>query len=155
MDWIGIVLRLSVLLVVNHLQKLRDVATHKVRLLLLLAVASNSAAAAWVEVSDDEADTFYADPATIRKAGNMVKMWTLIDFKTVQVIGKGKSYLSMRRKAEYDCKEEQARTVYLSWHPGNMSGGDAVHSDADPGKWRPVPPGSVTEILWKIACGKQ
>jgi hypothetical protein len=39
---------------------------------VLLAVVSSSAAAEWVEVGRADTITAYADPATIRKAGNMV-----------------------------------------------------------------------------------
>lgn len=50
-------------------------------LLVLLVMASSGAAAEWVKVGDSPApDGFdvYADPATIRRAGNMVKMWGMV-----------------------------------------------------------------------------
>lgn len=57
----------------------------KAIVMLLLVVVSGSAGAAWVKIDGTDDETTYADPATIRKAGNMVKMWSRFDFKTVKV----------------------------------------------------------------------
>ena len=128
----------------------------KAVLMMLLTVVSSSAAAAWVEVGSDETTTFYADPATIRTEGNMVKMWHLLDFKAVTVPPGGKRYmyLSSKSKAEYDCKEERARVLSFAWYSGNMGEGKAVYSTSKPGPWEPVAPESAIELLWNIACGK-
>jgi len=56
-------------------------AMRKAILMMLLAVASSSAAAGWVEVNSDETVTVYADPATVRRAGNRATMWVLYDYK--------------------------------------------------------------------------
>jgi len=37
--------------------------------------------------NNDVGITTYADPTTIRKSGNKVKIWSLDDFKTVQKVG--------------------------------------------------------------------
>lgn len=52
----------------------------KTILMLLLAVVSSSAEAGWIAVGDGENMTTYADPTTIRKTGDRVKMWALLDF---------------------------------------------------------------------------
>ena len=49
----------------------------KLLLTLMLAVVSSSAMAKWVKVSEDKLVTAYADPTTIRKNGDKVKMWAL------------------------------------------------------------------------------
>jgi len=54
----------------------------KAILAILLAVASSSAAAEWVEVDSDETLTFYINPTTIRRDGNLVRMWELLEYKT-------------------------------------------------------------------------
>ena len=127
----------------------------KAILMMLLAILSSSAAAAWVEVGSDETTTVYADPATILTAGNMVKMWHLLDFKTVTVPPGGKHYMYMSSKSqtEYDCKEGRARVLFFSWYSGNMGQGKVVYSTRKPGKWEPVPSESAIELLWNIACG--
>ena len=66
----------------------------KAILVMLLAGACSSAAAeVWVVVGKNEKFTAYADPATMRKEGSMVKMWNLFDYKTAQAGVAGKRYL--------------------------------------------------------------
>ena len=132
-----------------------SVAMRKAIWMMLLAVVSSSAAAAWVEVGGNAIATAYADPATIRKNGNRAKMWDLFDLKTARASREGRSYLSTKQQAEYDCKEEQWRMLYFSWHSGNMGIGETVFSYAEPNNWGPIPPDSWVELLWKFACGKR
>ena len=127
----------------------------KTILMMLLALASGGAEAEWVVVGSNEKYTAYADPDTIRRSTDNVKMWDLLDFKTVGKLSSGGEFMSMKTQVEYDCKEERWRTHYLSWHSKNMGAGEIVNYIADLGKWQPVPPGSVTESIAKFACGKK
>lgn len=122
-------------------------------LMMLLAVVSNSAAADWLRLGSNGEGISYADPATIRKAGDRVKMWDLADFKAIRTVS-GKSYLSTRTQYEYDCAEAKSRLLEVSAHSENMAHGETVYSNANPRDWRPNPPGSGIEVLWKFACGK-
>ena len=124
-------------------------------LMLLLAVWSSSAAAAWVAIGGNDVSNTYADPATIRKAGDKVKMRHLVDFNSVQLKASGRRYLSEKLQYEYDCKQEQARMLNFSSHSGNMGAGAMVEGEFRPGKWEPLPPGSLVAYLRKFACAKQ
>jgi hypothetical protein len=126
----------------------------KAILMMLLAVVSSSAAAEWVKVSENETTTTYADPATISKAGDLVKMWRLIDFRKAVSIASDQPFMSSKGQDEYDCKEEQSRILALSFHSENMGGGEVVHSEANPTRWEPVRVRSIGETLWKFGCGK-
>jgi hypothetical protein len=55
-------------------------------LMILLVLSSGPAYAEWVETGHHESDdsVVYADPDTIRRKGDRVKMWELDDFKTIQ-----------------------------------------------------------------------
>lgn len=128
----------------------------RINLMMLLAVVSSNVMAEWVEIGSSDASTIYADPATIRKTGNMVKMWNLSDFKTTQVFtGNPNPYLSLNAQDEYDCKKKQLRGLALIAYSENMGGGKKVASAHDPQKWNLFPPGTMGEVLWKFACGKQ
>lgn len=129
----------------------------KAILMILLVVLSKIAMAEWVKVGGDAVMTIYNDPATIRKNsnnGNWVKMWYLFDFKTVQV-DSGNKFMSLKSQSEFDCKEDQVRLLSFSAHSNTMGRGNVVDSKSDHFRWDPVPPGSVNEVLWKIACGKR
>jgi hypothetical protein len=122
--------------------------------LVLMAIA-NAASAEWTAAGDSDEFIQYVDRATIRRNGNLVKMSSLTDFKTVQKSAAGKSYLSEKQQAEYDCKEKKKRYLAFTWFDGQMGNGKVVVSNGDVrGEWRPIAPGSSGETLWKIACGK-
>lgn len=129
----------------------------KVILMLLLAVLSSSAMAEWVKVGANDKSTIYADPATIRKEGNMVKMWRLKNYGSPKVYSfSTNTVLSDREQSEYDCKEEQYRSLYISYHSEKYGKGEVVYRDTYPASnWRPVEPDSIGAELWKLACGKR
>ena len=126
----------------------------KVILMMLLAVVSNGAMAEWVKVGSNKNTAIYVDQTTIQRAGNMSKMWQLTDFNTPNK-DMGEEYLSTKDQNEYDCKEAKLRRRASSQHSKNMGGGKVVYSDSYTSKWKPVPPDSGLEILWKFACVKK
>jgi hypothetical protein len=126
----------------------------QVVLMMLLGAASGTAAAEWVKVAESEFFIAYADPATIRRAGDMAKMWSLLDYKTPRLSVERRVYMSSRVQDEYDCKQERTRILSFSFRSRSMGRGKMVDSDFDAGKWRPVASDAVDESLWKFACGK-
>lgn len=129
----------------------------KFLVLLLLAIVSSGAAAAWVKIgrSVDDGFDYYADPATILKSGNVVKMSVVYDYQAPQMVS-GRQFLSTKLLFEYDCKDMRARMLYATTHSGNMANSDAVatvnNSTVD---WGPISPATLGEQLWKFACGKK
>lgn len=122
---------------------------------MLLAAGSSNAAAEWVEVGGNENATTYADPATIRRAGNSVTMWHLIDYVNARAIEGAKPYMSITMQDEYDCNEERARTLSISVHTGNMGEGEVIGITTKPWYWRPVSSDTLVETLRAFACEKQ
>jgi hypothetical protein len=124
-------------------------------LLVLVILVASPAYAEWTPISSNDEFTTYVDGATIRRNGNLAKMWPLIDYKTVKKSNYD-SYLSSKMQMEYDCKEEKSRMLALSWFSGQMGNGTVVYNNgAVEGKWSPISPDSIGEELWKIACGKR
>jgi Surface-adhesin protein E len=123
-------------------------------LAILLAVVSGNAAAAWVTVSGTNNFFTFADPATISKAGNMVKMWDLLDYKIIREV-EGIRYLSQKSHSEYNCQEALARPLVVFLHSGIMGSGEPVFNSNTPDDWQRVSPGTVNEALLKYACGTQ
>ena len=127
---------------------------HKALFVILMTCVSGNAVAAWVKVLGGIYFDSYVDPATIRRAGNIVTMWTLRNYKTTEVLG-SKKYLSTRLQYEFDCKQEHFRTLYATFHSGPMADGDVIYSALAPDKWAPIPPESVIEVQRKFACSKR
>lgn len=125
-------------------------------LITLLFLSSGPGYAEWMWIDDKAKDgmTTYANPDTIRRKGDRVKMWELFDFKTAEHVA-GKSHLSFKMQNEYDCTEARTRRLAGTFFSGNMGRGKVVYSNATKDKWGPVPPGSVNQDLWKLACSKK
>lgn len=132
-------------------------ADRAVKAIASRAVVNSSTAGKWVLVGESASNggfDIYANPDTIRRSGNMVKMWSMQDFKATQVVG-GPQFLSVKEQHEYDCKDGRQRALYITEHSGNMGQKDSVYSEDITTNWIPVSPGSIGETLWKIACGKR
>lgn len=123
-------------------------------LMMLLALMSSNAMAEWVDAGANETQRLYYDPATIRKTGDVVKMWHLHDYSEARDLA-GKKYMSLRVLSEFDCWKNEFRIFNETYHSENMAGGDVLSTVSGPTKWQPVPRGSFNEILKKIACGKK
>jgi hypothetical protein len=125
-------------------------------LTILLFLSSNPAYADWVAVGGkvEAGMGAYADPVTMRREGDLVKMEVLFDFKTRQTKA-GVSYSSANAQMEYDCAEQRFRGLAVMYFSGNMGSGNLLDRSSGKGKWLPVSPGSLDQTLWKVACGKK
>jgi hypothetical protein len=124
-------------------------------LIALLVVNSGSAYAEWMSLGASESGTtVYADTATIRREGDLVKMLVLFDFKTRQTKAEV-SYLSAKAQMEYDCAEQRFEGLTVLYFSGNMGNGNLLDRSSGKGKRLRVSPGSIDHDLWKLACGKK
>jgi hypothetical protein len=124
----------------------------KAILMLLLAVVSASVFAGWVEVGKSDVNVLYADLPGMRKSGNTVTLWYLLDFNTSQEYVGGATYVSTKTHAEFDCANREWRQLSFSWHSDNMGEGDIVLSASETEAWHAVPRRSGSEVLWKLSC---
>ena len=117
----------------------------------LLGAGAVPATADWTKVSDEGSFAQYVDYDTIRKDGNLRKVWALHDNKKRDEDGE----MSTRFRMELDCKEERTRTLSISSHSQNMAGGALLRklTQENP-KWKDVVPNSVGDTILKIACKK-
>lgn len=119
---------------------------------IITSVFCAQAIADWVKIGEVDDLAYYFDPATIRKAGNLRRVFVLQDFKERKSLGE----LSLRALSEYDCKNWVHRGLDISIHSGNMASGKVLSTMdvSDSSKWQPVPPKTVSEIILKAACLK-
>ena len=125
--------------------------------LITLVVLSNGPVyAEWVVVGgDDEIGmTVYMETDTIRREGDLVKVWELLDYKTTQT-EVGISHLSVKVQFEYDCAEERHRVLAIRQYSNNMGRGKVVLSNSDEDKWIPVAPETIEQSLWTVACSNK
>ncbi len=106
----------------------------------------------WVKPLDVARDTAvrYFDPATIRKNGNLRRIWQLNDLKERSRNG----LLSVRFLVEYDCKEERLRTLSVTSFSGPMATGEIIISNNDADQWQYAAPGTLGDYTIKFICSR-
>lgn len=126
-------------------------------LMSLLLLSRGLAYAEWVWISSTKREggyDVYADPDTIRRNGDLVRMWILYDYKTLQLAA-GSARLSDSTQLEANCKEKLQRSLAYTWWSGSMGSGNVVFSYSTEGNWMPIQTGTVGHTLWSFACGKK
>jgi len=145
-----------------------------------VSAVSPSPVSEWVEVARQNTHIILANPAFISRNGNLATMSYWYELQMIDEVG-GKPFRSVNVRAEYNCMNKQARTLSAMAYGGSMTysgiplsafgdpGGAAnagrivnsgskiragVNKISEPGKWKPVAPGSTQEILFKFACAK-
>jgi hypothetical protein len=124
-------------------------------LLVLLAVASSSAKAEWVSLSQNDVFTAYANPDTIRRSGDMVEMATMIDYSAPLKVEAGRPFKSIMVRKEYDCKNKQYQQLSLVAFSDRMGAGQTIYSDSSFRQLSRVVPDTMEEKFFNYACGKK
>ena len=121
------------------------------KLLLALAIFFSCPIwAEWVRYEETVSSTNYFDPATIRKDGNMRKVWELHDLSKRHKDGE----ISRRVRKEYDCKQERWRILNFSFHSEPMAGGEVLSMGGEDNNWMAIAPGTSGETIFNIVCAK-
>jgi len=93
-------------------------------LTLLLMTLAAPAGAEWVKYSENAQGTMvYYDPTTIKKRGDLVRVWMLQDYRKSQ-----KGAMSIRALEEWNCTEERFRALALDTFSGPMASGQIMNS---------------------------
>ena len=125
-------------------------------LTFMLAMFSINAMAACEQIGENDRFIANANTEAIRRAGNVVTLWTLTDYKSIQESRSGKRYLSEKSQREVDCQSERLRVLFFTWHAKQMGDGIVIYTGGKPTNWEPTSsPGSLAVNLWKFACGKK
>jgi hypothetical protein len=119
-------------------------------LIAVLILATTSAWADWVKYAETDEAVLYFDPATIRKDGNLRRVWKVYDLKERGSDGE----LSRRILEEYDCIGERWRTISLSAHSGSVASGEVLFDGIFPDTWHYVPPRTISEHVFKLVCAE-
>ena len=123
-------------------------------LLTLLSLSSGPAYAEWVALGEsDSGTTVYVDRDTRLPKEKLMKMWILYNFTRARTVG-GESYFSNKLHGESDCPQARHRTLVDMRFSSTMGFGKVVYNKSSQGKWAPVAPEGLDQILWKLACRK-
>ena len=117
-------------------------------LLLLLLTCPTASAQEWIKVTELEGDQYFFDTNSIRKTGDIRRVWTVINYKSKNA----KGALSSRGLHEYDCKEERFRVLATSSHGEPMAGGKLIDSWNQVSDWGYIPPGTIAQTMLTFLC---
>lgn len=120
----------------------------RVALALSLLLAAAPLRAEWVKVGETEAAVHYIDAATIRRDGNLRRVWTVQDMRETDPAG----VRSIRALEEYDCLTERFRYLSLTAHSAPMAGGQVIAAHELDDNWTGRLPGTKPSAIEKIVC---
>ena len=129
-------------------------------LIIFLFLSSIPAYAEWVAVEKDYLlpglQTVYVDPESIRREGNLVTIWQLIDFTWMQGNPRGPHrFLSTKTHKQFDCAGKRVRLLAFTEFSRGMGTGMPGDGYVDKDNWLPVEAESMSHALWEAACGKE
>jgi hypothetical protein len=119
--------------------------------LILSAMFSSPSFADWKKVGNNVIATFYVDYERIRKRGDYVYYWELIDFFKINSSGD----LSIQSYNQADCNMFRYKILNAIGYPAHMAEGVEGNgrSQNNPDKnWRYPPPTSANETILKSVC---
>jgi len=118
--------------------------------LFALALLANSAQAGWVKMGETDEGTFYIDPVTVQRDGQVRQVWELIDLKQRDEGGE----MSRRLRVQYDCTLGRTQVLSISTHWEPMAAGGTLLSVVRAGLWKEVPRGTAYETGFNQVCGE-
>lgn len=120
----------------------------KFLLVLMLAVSGN-AMSEWDQIGSNENATVYIDRKTIRKSGDNIEIWTLLDFK----VNPRPAFWSGMMQLEFNCRKNLARVLYLETYSEKMGRGTAMTSwDSPNEEWQPIVLGTLHNDVFESIC---
>lgn len=123
----------------------------KILQISLLATLSFSANAAWLRVMDSDSSIGYIDPTTIKNSNNIVRVWSLYDYKSPKVISNETSN-SFKALYEFNCKDDKSRTLASAFYSGNMGSGKLNYTGQKLSEWEYIIPDTVISAIYKLVC---
>ena len=129
-------------------------------LIIVLFLIHVPAYSEWVTVEKDYVlpgfQTLYVEPETIRREGNLVTVWQLLDFRWMQGSARGPArFSSTKTHKQFDCKEKRFRLLAFTEFSHQMGTGRSTDGYVDNEKWLPVELDTINYALWELVCGKE
>ncbi len=127
-------------------------------LFVFLIMTCSVSCAEWEGVGETDSYANFVDRSTIRTKGNFVEMWYMQNFFEGKVSADKKKWKSTIALNRFDCKDETLATVSFINYAKENGEGDVVFSylyKKNEIRDLPIAPGTTSELLWQIACGRE
>ncbi len=126
----------------------------QVLLFFVISLSLSDAKADWVPVAEStRGNTYFADETTIRRQGNITRMWVLESFSRPEVApNSNKVYWSAKMLRQFDCQQDTQQILSLVAYTQSMGRGVVLFSEESVGPWEHIPPRSIAQRLLQRAC---
>jgi len=123
---------------------------------IFLLATLNANAELWnAVVVSETGTTFFYDPTSIIRDGNMVKYWELENYPEPLVAG-NIILLSSKIQMLVDCQNKKYKNLNIFDYSKSFATGDLVKIDLTGNSpWNPITPGSVDNALFDFVCKAQ
>ncbi len=103
----------------------------------------------WIETYPEQ--VYFATRHDAQRNGDIVTMWTRVEYKYAQSPLDHKSTVS---RDDWDCKNKQRSTAGLVFYKWNNLQDDKPERSTNPLRyWEKIQPGTIGETLLNFACG--
>jgi len=126
----------------------------KASVLILSCIFASPVFAAWYPIATTDVSKVTVDTNSLRREGDLVKVWAMSDLFT-SINGEKGKIRSFKTQYLINCKEEKNATLYTAFFSGPQGGGvgaGSVDRTSDEPKFIPNVPESVVEKISKFVC---
>ena len=126
---------------------------NKYLFLILLPFISSPALAEWTKIPfDPQGVTTYVDKSSIERAGNLARMWVLIDFGHSNKSTEAKPYRSTAYLWEFNCTQNKRRPLEIRRYTDNKGMGSVTVDQPKNPEWQFALPQTIYATVQGIAC---
>ena len=123
----------------------------------LIEIENNSAIEEWTKLGTASSRGYYVDLGSIIQTSDRAKIWSVITHNG-GFIHKGMGLNITQTRWEFNCKEEEARSISTMLSTasmlkgGKLSSGGVIESLNDKSDWLGVPPRSFLKTILMLSC---
>ena len=104
-----------------------------------------------VKVVENIEATFYVRTDNVKRSGNTVDFWQVVDYKQSKVNKKGEQYLSIEQHLIIDCLSNTQTLVYVKVFSSSMLSGTML-ANGSLNQKNPIPYGTSLEVVRNFVC---
>ena len=128
-----------------------------IHFIILVFFSTNSFAENYIQIVENEEANIYLDNDLIKRKGQVIDFWQLLDYKIYKKNKKGIQYRSMEVHAVINCNDNTYKQTYIKVYPDQMGGGKIVDEGGEGWfKKSPVqiPVGSTGAVTKNVVCAR-
>jgi hypothetical protein len=117
--------------------------------LLFLITVPSAYADNWVKHNTSSKATFYIETETIRKDGDYIYFWNMVDL--LDPLDES-GYLSIKSYEKVDCDMFKYQRLAYVFYSENMGTGTSDYEDSNDKSWKYAVPGTINSSAIDFAC---